>query len=274
VTGTSSGIGRAIVDLLSREAFTVFASVRNQADARTVEAVGAGVHSLVLDVTDQASVWDAARVVAQSGVPLSGVVSNAGIAIAGPLEYVPLERLRVQLEVNVIGAMAVAQAFLPQLRANRGRLIFIGSVAGRIAMPFIAPYSASKFALRALADALRIELRHAGIFVSLIEPGSVKTPIWRKGREAKAHLEQRLGSVGASHYGGALATLMRQTEKEEASGMPPQRVARSVVRALTARRPRAHDVLGAPARIGTVLHWLLPSSLHDRMIGRSMGLKH
>ncbi|MBV9149475.1 MAG: SDR family NAD(P)-dependent oxidoreductase [Candidatus Eremiobacteraeota bacterium] len=265
VTGTSSGIGKAIVEALSERHFNVFATVRTGADAAAVETVSANVRGVVLDVTDDGSVASAAQQVAASGLRLEGVVSNAGIALGGPLEYVRLDELRHQLEVNVVGALAVAQAFLPQLRSAQGRLIFIGSVAGRIAMPFIGPYSASKFALRALADAMRIELAHAGIRVCLIEPGSVRTPIWRKGRQTRSRLEERLGHAGAQHYGDALRALMRQTENEERVGMPPERVAQIVLRALTSRRPRAHYIVGAPARIGAILT-LLPTSLHDRIM--------
>ncbi|MBV8728026.1 MAG: SDR family oxidoreductase [Candidatus Eremiobacteraeota bacterium] len=272
VTGTSSGIGKAIVEELAAAGFTIFATVRNEVDRSAVEALHTRIRGILLDVTDRESVAKAAQTVEQCGTPLEGVVNNAGIAIGGPLEYLPLDELRTQLEVNVIGSLAVTQAFLPQLRAVHGRVIFIGSVAGRIAVPFIGPYSASKFALRAVADALRIELGHSGIRVSLIEPGSVRTPIWRKGRETRAALEERLGTAGAAHYGDALRALMRQTEQEERIGMPPQRVARAVLQALTSRRPRAHYMLGAPARIGAILS-LLPASLHDRFMRASMRLK-
>ncbi|MBV8727834.1 MAG: SDR family oxidoreductase [Candidatus Eremiobacteraeota bacterium] len=272
VTGTSSGIGKAIVEELAEAGFTIFATVRNEADLSAVETLHARVHGILLDVTDRESVAKAAQTVEGSATPLEGVVNNAGIAIGGPLEYLPLDELRRQLEVNVIGSLAVTQAFLPQLRAAHGRVIFIGSVAGRIAVPFIGPYSASKFALRAVADALRIELGPTGVHVSLIEPGSVRTPIWRKGRETRATLEERLGTEGAAHYGDALRAVMRQTEQEERIGMPPQRVARAVLRALTSRRPRAHYMLGAPARIGAILS-LLPASLHDRFMRASMRLK-
>jgi len=208
---------------------------------------------------------------ATSGLPLIGLINNAGIAVGGPLEYLPLDALRQQLEVNVVGSLGVTQAFLPLLRASRGRIIFIGSVSGRIAVPFIGPYSASKFALRAMADALRIELAPAGVRVSLVEPGSVRTPIWSKGRSAKSTLEERLGKTGAVHYGDAVRALMRQTEVEERIGMPAERVARVVLQALTARRPRAHYLIGAPAKIGKMLS-LLPASLHDRIMRASMRL--
>lgn len=271
VTGTSSGIGAATAKLLGSAGFTVFAGVRNDGDAREAASLHRNVRPVRLDVTDAGAIAAAAQLVSASGIPLAGVVNNAGIAVAGPLEFLPLDELRKQFEVNVIGALAVTQAYLPALRANRGRIIFIGSISGRIAVPFIAPYSASKFALRAIADALRIELAPAGVAVLLVEPGSVKTPIWRKGREANASLQQRLGASGMAHYGHALGAVVRQTEREEEAGMPAERVARTVLHAMTARRPRAHYVIGAPARLGIVLSWL-PAKLHDRIMRASMRL--
>jgi short-subunit dehydrogenase len=144
--------------------------------------------------------------------------------------------------------------------------VFVGSVAGRIAVPFIAPYSASKFALRAVADAMRMELASAGVAVVLIEPGSVKTPIWRKGRESKDALLRRLPAEAMLHYGRAIDAVFRLTEHEERTGMPVERVSRAILHALTARKPRAHYLLGGPARIGSLLALLLPAPLHDRLM--------
>ncbi|MDB5092090.1 MAG: Oxidoreductase, Glucose/ribitol dehydrogenase family, partial [Candidatus Eremiobacteraeota bacterium] len=182
VTGASTGIGAAAAAELARLGYVVFAGVRSDADASAVCALHENVRALRLDVTSAAEVAAAAGAVAASGLALQGVVNNAGIAVAGPLEYLPVDEWRRQFEVNLFGAVTVTQAFLPLLRPARGRLVFVGSVSGRLATPFIAPYSASKFALRAVTDALRIELFPFGLSVSLIEPGSVKTPIWQKGR--------------------------------------------------------------------------------------------
>jgi NAD(P)-dependent dehydrogenase (short-subunit alcohol dehydrogenase family) len=271
VTGTSTGIGASITSLLARAGFTVFAGVRSDADARLVEAREGDIRAVRLDVTDRSAIQNAAQLVAASEIPLAGLVNNAGIAIAGPLEFLPLGDLREQFEINVFGPLAVTQAFLPQLRTQRGRIVFIGSVSGRIAMPFMAPYSSSKFALRAIADALRVEVAPAGVRVCLVEPGSVKTPIWRKGRDANEKIQQRLGAVGASHYGDPFQSVVQQTEREEQTGLAPERVSRAVLHALTARRPRTHYVLGAPARLGILLSWL-PAELHDRIVRASLRL--
>lgn len=154
---------------------------------------------------------------------------------------------------------------------QRGRIVFIGSISGRFAVPFIAPYSASKFALRAIADAMRMELAPAGISVSIIEPGSVKTPIWRKGRESKDELVRQLGPRAIAYYADAIDTVFHQTEHEERIGMPVSRVSHAILHALTARKPRTHYLVGAPARLASILA-LLPAALHDRFVRASMRL--
>src|SRR5262249_48182153 len=144
------------------------------------------------------TICDAANTVQRSGLPLGGLVNNAGIAVAGPLEHLQLAEIRRQFDVNVFGALAVTQAMLPMLRLARGRLVFVGSISGRLSVPYLAPYSASKAALRTMASALRVELRALGIRVTLIEPGSTRTPIWRKGRDAAGEIAKALGAQGAS----------------------------------------------------------------------------
>jgi NAD(P)-dependent dehydrogenase (short-subunit alcohol dehydrogenase family) len=271
VTGASSGIGADAAALLAREGFVVFAGVRNDVDAARVAALHDRVRALRLDVTDRASIDAAAAAVAESAHPLHGVVGNAGVAVAGPLEFLPVDQLRRQFDINVFGALAVAQAFLPQLRASRGRLVFVGSISGRLSVPFIAPYSASKFALRALADALRVELRPAGIAVSLIEPGSVKTPIWQKGRDARESLLAALGPEALRHYRAQIEAVFAQTQREERAAMPVATVSRAILHALTSRKPRAHYLLGGAARAGSIVA-LLPAPLRDRALRASMRL--
>jgi len=271
VTGASSGIGYAVAELAARSGFTVFAGVRNDADARRMGAIDARVRPLRLDVTDAEGIEQAAQAVRSAGVALVGLVNNAGIAFGGPLETVPIPELRRQFDVNCFGAIATTQAFLPVLRQQRSRIVFIGSVSGRIATPYIAPYSASKFALRALADALRIELAPAGIDVCLVEPGSVATPIWGKGRAMRETMLARLTAAVPPYYRDAIESVMRALESEEREGMHVERVARAVLRALTERNPKAHRIIGTRARIGA-LFALLPPSLHDRFLRATMRL--
>jgi NAD(P)-dependent dehydrogenase (short-subunit alcohol dehydrogenase family) len=178
ITGTSTGIGRATAVRLAGMGFRVFAGVRKPADADEL-AQTPGITPLIIDVTDPAIVSAAAETVAsQTGsAGLRGLVNNAGITVPGPLEFLPLDDLRRQLEVNVIGPIAVTQAFLPLLRRGRGRIINIGSIGGKMSMPFLGAYHVSKFGMEALSDSLRQELRPWGIRVSLVEPGGVSTPL-------------------------------------------------------------------------------------------------
>jgi NAD(P)-dependent dehydrogenase (short-subunit alcohol dehydrogenase family) len=271
VTGASSGIGQAAAELLAREGFIAFAGVRNDADAARVGALHANVRAVRLDVTDRASIGAAVETVVASGLPLRGVVNNAGVAIAGPLEFLPVDELRRQFEINVFGAIAVSQAFLPQLRVSRGRLIFVGSISGRLAIPFIAPYSASKFALRALTDALRVELRPAGIAVVLLEPSSVKTPIWQKGRDSREARIALLPAKAMEYYAPQVEAVFATTEHEERIAIPVERVSAAILHALTARTPHRRYLLGPGARAGSILA-LMPAALRDRAMRASMRL--
>jgi NAD(P)-dependent dehydrogenase (short-subunit alcohol dehydrogenase family) len=242
--------------------------VRSDAAATRIAALHAKLRPLRIDVTDRAAIAAAAETVAASGSPLRGVVYSAGIALGGPLEFLPVDELRRVFEVNVFGALEVSQAFLPQLRAQRGRLVFVGSISGRLPIPFVAPYSASKFALRAFTDALRVELAAAGVGVALIEPGDVKTPIWGKALAAREMLQGLLPAEALVHYGREIEGLFKELEGAERGAMPVEVVTRAIQHALTARKPRANYVLGAPARAGSILA-MLPASLRDRVMGPS-----
>jgi NAD(P)-dependent dehydrogenase (short-subunit alcohol dehydrogenase family) len=269
VTGASSGIGLATVEALVRRDFVVYAAVRGELDA---QRLGALIRPLRFDVTDAAAIAAAADRVRADGLPLRGVVNNAGVALGGPLEYLPVDQLRRQFEINVFGAMTVSQAFLPLLRQSHGRLVFVGSISGRLAVPFVGPYSASKFALRALADALRLELRSASVAVSLIEPGSVKTPIWEKSRQSRQALLDALPPEAIANYGPNLEQLFATTEEQERTGMPVERVSDAIAHALTAAKPRAKYLLGGPARAASIVA-ILPDPLRERAVRAAVRLR-
>lgn len=271
ISGASTGIGAASAALLAEKGFVVFAGVRNETDAQRLAGLSSNVRPVMLDVTKRESLEGAAQLVRESGIALHGVVSNAGIAVGGPLEHVSPDDMRRQFEVNVYGALAVVQTFLPFLTENDGRIVFVGSISGRLATPYIGPYSASKFALRGLADAMRLELAPTGIAVSLIEPGSVKTPIWGKGRAEAGEIAQRLDSKARAHYLKALERIVSITEHQERDGMPVEVVTSAIAHALTDRRPRAQYVVGTPARMGSVVA-ALPAALRDKAVRRSMRL--
>jgi NAD(P)-dependent dehydrogenase (short-subunit alcohol dehydrogenase family) len=263
VTGASSGIGRACAIRLAGAGWRVLGGVRTTADADALRALG--IEPLELDVTDAGQVAAAAQAV---GPSLDGLVDNAGIAIAAPLELVPLEELRHQLEVNVVGQVAVTQALLPALRRARGRIVLMGSIGGRSALPFLGPYAASKHALEAIADVLRVELRPWGMHVSIVEPASIATAIWRKGAERADELSRGVAPEASALYAERVAAF-RSVALARGPGADPDAVARSVEHALTASRPRARYLVGRDAHLRS---WVerLPTRLRDRVLDRAL----
>jgi NAD(P)-dependent dehydrogenase (short-subunit alcohol dehydrogenase family) len=171
----------------------------------------------------------------------------------------------------VFGALAMVQPFLPMLPENRGRVVFVGSISGRLATPYVGPYSASKFALRAISDSMRVELAPTGITVTLIEPGSVKTPIWQKGRDNEAQLYENLGKNPRAHYRRALESVVVATNNEEKGGMPVEVVSEAIFHALTDAKPRHQQILGTPAKMGNVIA-SLPAGLRSKIIRKAMRL--
>src|SRR5215475_3780385 len=269
ITGASTGIGAGCATGCAQQGMTVFAGVR---DLRAGEALqgkgGAAIIPLQLDVTDGDSIKQAAETVGQhvGGTGLGGLVNNAGISIGSPLELIPLAQLRKQLEVNVIGQIAVTQAFLPLLRRGRGRIVNMGSIAGRGTIPLMGPYSASKFALEALTDALRMELQPWGIPVSVIEPGATATPIWEKSINAAKDLEALADVTAASRYRETMIGVKEAVMKAAARAIPPDAVVRAVVHALTAPRPRTRYLVGTDAKIRAWMVKWLPDRLNDRLL--------
>jgi len=219
-----------------------------------------GTTELVFDVTDPAAIGHAAARIEQ----LDALVANAGIAVAGALELLPAEELRRQLDVNVVGQLRVLQAFLPALRRSRGRVVLMGSVAGRSALPFLGAYAMSKFALEALADSARIELQPWGIHVSIVEPATIDTPIWRKPQRAT----QELPPEAAELYGERIERFRTlAASRSSSAGVPAEEVAKAVAHALTARRPRSRYLVGPDARRRARLQ-RLPDRIRDRILIR------
>ncbi len=275
ITGASTGIGRACALMLDRHGFLVFAGVRKEQDAQSLAAeASARLTPLLIDVTDASSIAQAAaRVQASVGsAGLAGLVNNAGIGVSGPVEYLPLEDLHMRFDVNVFGQIAVTQRFLPLLRQARGRIVNIGSVGDRITMPFGGALCASKSALAALNDALRMELRPWGLHVCLIEPASIATPAADKVRAASESLIQDLPREGAQRYAGMFRTFTRRVVERETHGSAPEVVAAEVLRALTTARPKTRYLAGKNATLLSVLAWLLPERLLDQLRLRIFGL--
>jgi NAD(P)-dependent dehydrogenase (short-subunit alcohol dehydrogenase family) len=287
VTGTSSGIGQATVERLARDGWRVFAGLRDgtagangAADsapaeaprgAATATAGGAGeVVPLALDVTDADQVSAAVESISsQTGGVLHGVVHNAGIPIGGALEEVEADQLRRIFEVNVIAPVLLTQRLLPLLRRERGRVVIVGSLGGRVAFPFAGPYHATKYALEAIADSLRLELRPQGVGVALIEPGTIQTPIWAKAEEQVE--AQRRGLTGESRdlYDERLAAFQGKLRSADSNGDDPAKVADKIAEALEGDGTRYPVGKGA----GTLgrLRPLLPDGLFDRAVGTRLG---
>jgi NAD(P)-dependent dehydrogenase (short-subunit alcohol dehydrogenase family) len=269
ITGASTGIGHTCMLRLHAEGYRVFAGVRRLSDADRLRAATPDrIHPVLLDVTDPGQVAAAVETVraATGEHGLAGLVNNAGIAVGGPLEFVSTESLRLQFEVNVVGLHAVTRAFLPLVRVAAGRIIHIGSISGRITSPFTGPYAASKHAVEALTDALRLELAPEGIHVAVIEPGQIRTPIWDKGLAEFATISERIPSDGLTRYATRLKVLGRLLELAPRHAAAPETVADAVLHALEAPEPRTRYVVGRDARIRLWLSRLLPDRAMDAVV--------
>ena len=266
VTGASSGIGEATARHLRSIGFEVLPGVRRDEDAERLR--GEGFRPLLLDVTDAESI-ERARDEAGGG-ELSGLVNNAGVAVAGPLEYVPVEELRRQLEVNVIGQVAVTQAFLPALREGGGRVVNVSSIGGRVALPMVGPYAASKFALEAVSDSLRREVGRHGVDVIVIEPGPIRTPIWDKGTAKADEMQAGMPADADRLYGDLIRAIRTESEKNAREGLDPSAVAEVVGDALIAKRPRTRYLVSRSAKVRAALAKVLPDRVFDRLVDRAL----
>jgi NAD(P)-dependent dehydrogenase (short-subunit alcohol dehydrogenase family) len=263
ITGASSGIGHACAVHFARLGYDVLAGVRKPADGESFRAHSLpNITPVLLDVTRPESIE--AALAAAGTEPLAGLVNSAGIAVVGPVELAPVEEWRRQFDVNVIGLVAVTQACLPLLRRGRGRIVNIGSIAGRSALPGSAAYDASKFAIEAISDALRIELDPWGIRVSIIEPGAVATPIWQKTLSALDDLRRQAGPDRYALYERLMARVRKEAEQPRGA-IAAGKVVDAVHHAMTARRPRTRYVVGRDARLWLLLN-LLPDRWRDRLI--------
>jgi NAD(P)-dependent dehydrogenase (short-subunit alcohol dehydrogenase family) len=264
VTGAARGIGRSITEHLAQRGWDVIAGVRSEADAASVSAANPGrIAPVILDVTDADHL---ARLDAQLPARLDGVVNNAGIAVGGPIEAVTSEDWRKQLEVNVIGALAVTRAVLPRLRDTRGRIVFISSVNGQVVMPMLGAYCASKFALEAAAEALRMELRPWHVPVSVVEPAQTDTDMWRTADTMVEEMEAALSAEQRTLYTRHVAGMRKFIPVSRRMAVAPERVAEVVERALVARRPRPRYVVGAGPRLQAALVTNLPIAVRDRVM--------
>jgi len=275
VTGASTGIGAACAMDCARRGMTVFAGVRNlEAGEALKKKAGTSLIPVQLDVTDADSIARCAELVGRTVGPagLGGLINNAGIAIGGPLEVIPIAQLRKQLEVNVIGQIAVTQAVLPLVRQARGRIINMGSIAGRGTIPMMGPYSASKFALEALTDALRMELRPWGIEVSIIEPGAIDTPIWEKSLKTSIEIEEAVTEEGKRLYGETASRVREAVDQSARRAISVEHVVEAVWHALTAVRPKTRYLVGRDAKMRAFMVKWMPDRVQDWILYKALKL--
>jgi NAD(P)-dependent dehydrogenase (short-subunit alcohol dehydrogenase family) len=272
ITGASTGIGRATALGLAASGWMVLAGVRKTADGEALRADGGErLIPLELDVTNPGQIERAAgRVGELAPGGLDALVNNAGSAVGGPLELISMDDLRRQFDVNFFGQVAVTQALIPALRRARGRIVLISSVGGLLTTPYLAPYHASKYALESAANSLRLELAGSHIQVALIEPGSVATPIWEKNRGQVDELA--VPEELREQYGHVPAAMAKALQNTARRGIPPERVAQTIERALSARRMRARYLIGRDAHAMVWASRLLPDLLFDRLLRRVVGV--
>ncbi|WP_436792580.1 SDR family oxidoreductase [Actinospongicola halichondriae] len=271
ITGTSSGIGEDAALRLDRLGHTVFAGVRRIEDGEALAArASSGLTPVVCDVADETSIAAALEIIdaAVGSEGLQGIVNNAGVARAGPLEHLPVDEWRSQFEVNVFGQVAVTRGAIPMIRRGNGRICFVGSVSGRMGSPLMGPYSGSKFAIEGIAQSLREELRPWDIEVSVVEPGPIKTAIWAKGHAYASEMEARLGPEAMDQYRDQIEGAVKGIDNNERIGASTSKTSDAIEHALFASRPKHRYLVGTPAKLAGPLTRLLP----DKALGALMRL--
>jgi NAD(P)-dependent dehydrogenase (short-subunit alcohol dehydrogenase family) len=263
VTGASRGIGKTIATHLAAKGWDVIAGVRSEQDGERLRGEDSRITPIILDVTDDNHIASLDHSLPER---LDAVINNAGVVVGGPMEAVTPAELHRQLDINVVGQIAVTQAVLPRLRSSRGRIVFISSVNGKISFPLTGAYCASKFALEAAADALRMELKPWDIAVVVVEPAQTDTDMWRT---ADALVEDTAAAMPAETrelYDRHLVGLRKSIPVSQKMAGPPGKVAAVVEQALTARRPRARYVVGLGPKVQVALISRLPTSVRDRVL--------
>lgn len=272
ISGASSGIGQSTARVLAKAGFRVFAGVRQEKDIVAWKGQ-AGITPVLLDVTSESSLEQAYRQlkIDLEQAPKVHLVNNAGIALGGPLEGVPLARWRAQFEVNVFGLVATTQKFLPFIRKTKGRIVNISSLSGMLADPYLGPYAASKFAVEAISDSLRRELRQFGCEVIVLEPGPVKTSIWAKSAANRASLMADMPAKILELYKNELEAFFKMVEKSSQNTVTAEKVAQALLQSLRAKKPKARQVVGnAFVSIQTALLPFLSDRILDRLIAKEL----
>jgi NAD(P)-dependent dehydrogenase (short-subunit alcohol dehydrogenase family) len=268
ISGSSSGIGEACALGLDERGYDVFAGVRNEEDGKSLcQRASQRLQPVIVDITNPDQIKTAFETVRQTlgEKPLVGLINNAGISVGGPLEFVPIDRLRHILEVNLIGHISVSQLFISLLRKSQGRIINVGSVSGIFASPLMGPYCASKYAMEAISDVMRRELKPWNIKVSVLEPGIIATKIWGKASiQAERAIKEAPEEV-LHLYGSLIEHVQKHVKDIDKKAQSPEVVVRAVIHALTARRPKTRYLIGPRAKPQKVMSWL-PDNIQDRIV--------
>lgn len=275
ITGASTGIGEACALHLAARGWRVFAGVRRDEDGKAlVSKTEHVIIPLILDVTKQEQIDGAVKTIEDTigDVGLDGVLNNAGIAVGGPLEYLPVDQIEYQFRVNVFGAIAVTQACMPLIRRARGRILFTSSNSGFWCEPFLSVYGGSKHALEAIGDSLRFELLPWGIHVALIEPGMVSTPIWDKAKADSDKADTTYPPEALERYAAPIAAMRKIVNEKPSIVASPHRVALAVQHALEARRPKTRYQVGIDCRVQYYLRRIMPDRMRDWLAKKVMGL--
>jgi NAD(P)-dependent dehydrogenase (short-subunit alcohol dehydrogenase family) len=273
VTGASTGIGRATALLLDRRGYRVFAGVRKDEDAKSLSGEGSGrLEPVKLDITKQRSISAARKKIedAVGAEGLAGLVNNAGVGGGGPIETMPIEDFRDVMEVNLVGQVAVTQAFMPLIRKAKGTIVFIASIGGRIASPFMSPYNTSKFGIEALGESLRQELKPWDIDVVIVEPGSIDTEIWAKGADTMKDRVAGMSEDARRLYGKQLTRFGEVLQETASRGISPDKVAEVIHKAISSDSPRYRYLVGTDAKIAARLKGTLPDRTFSKLIGRQL----
>lgn len=273
VTGASSGIGLATAQELAHRGFHVLAGVRKQQDADRL--AGENVEPVIVDVTDEKQVVALADCVANDpeGRRLGALVNNAGVALNGPAEAIPLAEWRRHFDVNFFGHVAVVQALLPALiSSGDGRLVNVSSIGGRVAFPTYGAYAAAKFALEGFSDVLRREVGRLGVKVIVIEPGTVATPMWGKGIATMDELSAVMTADQHARYDDLIAAMNKQAKGQAGSGIRPLRAAEVIAEAIQSRKPRTRYLVGRDAKLLARISSLLSDRAVDRLAARNLGI--
>ena len=272
VTGTDSGIGRSIAEMLLDKGFEVLTSVLNLENS----IVHPKAKNFVADFTNAAQMQAFLDFCQQESEKekLAAVICNAGMIIPGPTEGLTIDQIRKVFEVNVFAAIQLTQVLLPQLRRDKGRVVFIGSVSSRLNAPLMGSYGASKAALRIMADSLRQEVSGFGVSVSVIEPGPIKTAIWDSTQNRGKQLRKKLPESIESVYEPMLDQLESSAQEEQRNAVSPEVVLRTIQKALFHKRPKAHYLAGRAARLQAFAVWLLPPRWIDIIVARTMRKSH